>query len=119
MSKFGRRNGKAAKLTAREVIEIRKLYASSQATQGRLSIDFGISIGQIGRIVRGEVWQDLGHIEPTKEEIELSGRRMLELTKQVHEESALERMNREVAEEKATLPDNMIDELSEIPEGDI
>ena len=56
MSKFSRGHTKAAKLTATQVLEIRELY-NQGFTQGALSKQFHISVVQIGRIVRGEVWQ--------------------------------------------------------------
>lgn len=53
---FNRSNTKAAKLKAEQVIELKRLYAEGWS-QGRLSREFQISVGQIGRIVRGESWQ--------------------------------------------------------------
>ena len=52
---FERKNSKAAKLTPEDVRAIRKYYAEG-ATQGDLCRHFGVSVGQIGRIVRGESW---------------------------------------------------------------
>ena len=59
MSNFGQSNRKASKLSVSEVIEIRQLYAQGRLTQGELSRRFHVSIVQIGRIVRGEVWQSV------------------------------------------------------------
>ncbi len=53
---FERKNSKAAKLTPEDVRAIRKYYAEG-ATQGDLCRHFGVSVGQIGRIVRGERWR--------------------------------------------------------------
>ena len=53
---FGNRNTKSAKLTLTKVAEIRERYETGE-TQGSLARMFGVSIGQIGRIVRGESWQ--------------------------------------------------------------
>ena len=119
MSKFGGRNSRAAKLTIGQVREIRELYVASRASQGQLARDFGVSVVQIGRIVRGEVWQNLGPVAPTKEEMALSAQRMYELSEQIKNESPTDRMAREIFEAKKKLPDNMIDELSDLPEGDI
>lgn len=55
MTMFGRRNTKARKLTAYEVQQIRKAYEAGE-TQGSLARAYGMSVGQIGRIVRGESW---------------------------------------------------------------
>ena len=52
---FERKNSKAAKLTPEMVRQIRQYYAEG-ATQGDLCRHFGVSVGQIGRIVRGESW---------------------------------------------------------------
>jgi hypothetical protein len=59
MSRSGKvplRNTKAAKLTATQVAEIRRKYNDEGCTQGELSRIYGVGIGQIGRIVRGEAW---------------------------------------------------------------
>lgn len=57
MGKFRRGHTQAARLTATKVLEIRQRYASGE-TQGALSRDYQVSVGQIGRIVRGEAWQE-------------------------------------------------------------
>ena len=56
MTTFGLRNNAARKLTAYEVGELRRMYQEG-ATQGALAKSYGVSVGQIGRIVRGESWQ--------------------------------------------------------------
>ena len=53
---FNQRNTAAKKLTSELVEELRTRYEGGE-TQGKLSRDFGISVGQVGRIVRGESWQ--------------------------------------------------------------
>lgn len=58
MSAFTQQNSKASKLSASEVVEIRRLYLEGM-TQGALCREFGVSIVTIGRIVRGETWQRL------------------------------------------------------------
>jgi len=52
---FERKNVKASKLTPTQVMEIKARYGEG-ATQGALCREFGVSVGQIGRIVRGESW---------------------------------------------------------------
>lgn len=59
MAVFQQGNKRARKLSVTEVQEIRKLYAEGYKTQGQLSREFSVSVIQIGRIVRGEVWQDI------------------------------------------------------------
>lgn len=56
MPKFIRGATAAAKLTLEQVQEMRRHYRDG-ATQGDLSRYYGVSIGQVGRIVRGESWQ--------------------------------------------------------------
>jgi hypothetical protein len=56
MTVTNRNNTRAAKLKPMDVLNIRQMYADGW-TQSRLSRTYGISIGQIGRIVRGESWQ--------------------------------------------------------------
>lgn len=58
MTQFERRNAKASKLTPSQVVEIRRRYAEG-ATQNALCREYQMSIGQIGRIVRGESWHSL------------------------------------------------------------
>ena len=45
------------KLTAEDVQQIRAAYGEG-ATQGSLARYYGMSVGQIGRIVRGESWKE-------------------------------------------------------------
>jgi DNA-binding transcriptional regulator LsrR (DeoR family) len=66
--KFTRGHRRAAKLTPEQVLEIRRLYSEEGWTQSRLSLTFGMSVGQIGRIVRGEQWQGYTQI-PNEQEI--------------------------------------------------
>jgi len=74
---FGHRNKKAAKLGLVEVRQIRQLYGEG-ATQSALCRRFGVSIGQIGRIVRGESWQEeAGARLPSKEEADAILSRLL------------------------------------------
>ena len=55
----GQTNLNAAKLTATAVAEMRRLRAAG-ATQGALARMFGVSVVQVGRICRGEAWQEFG-----------------------------------------------------------
>jgi hypothetical protein len=72
MTKFSRTNVRAAKTTATAVLRIRELYNAGW-TQGRLSREFHLSVGQIGRIVRGEAWQEYSHaVAPHPDEIQHS-----------------------------------------------
>lgn len=73
---FSRGNTRASKLRASQVQEIRTLYAAGH-TQGALARDYGVSIVQIGRIVRFEVWQHLPPPGPSDAEIRESEQRML------------------------------------------
>lgn len=75
--KFEARNTRSAKLTAGQVIDMRHKYAHLRYTQGRLAREYGLSVVQVGRILRGESWQGLP-IEPTSEEIAASARRVFE-----------------------------------------
>jgi hypothetical protein len=58
---------RAAKISPANAIEIREKYAQGW-TQGRLSREFKLSVGQIGRIVRGESWQQFGLIRTSHEQ---------------------------------------------------
>lgn len=69
MSKFSLGHYRAAKLTPSDVLEIRRLYSEENWSQGRLAREFKMSVGQIGRIVRGESWHQYHQI-PTDQEIE-------------------------------------------------
>lgn len=55
MANFGAKESRARKLTLTQVRELKGFYEQG-ATQGALAKHYGISIGQIGRIVRGESW---------------------------------------------------------------
>ena len=52
---FERRNKMARKMTPSQVADMRLAY-SQGATQGALCSRFGVSVGTVGRIVRGESW---------------------------------------------------------------
>ena len=63
---FQKGNTRSSKLTPTQVHEIRQLYAQGWS-QGRLCRQYDISIGQIGRIVRGESWKQYRQV-PTQQE---------------------------------------------------
>jgi len=71
MPAFERSNVKASKVTPTQVVEIKERYAKGE-TQGSLCRAFGLSVGQIGRIVRGESWGHLGGGVTTDAEAEAS-----------------------------------------------
>lgn len=48
----------ASKLTAAQVAEMRQRYREGWS-QSKLANHYGVGIGHVGRIVRGEVWQTL------------------------------------------------------------
>jgi len=76
---FQTHNTRRAVLTASKVQEMRALYGKGHVTQGQLARDYGVSVVQVGRIVRGEVWQGLGPQQAGARELEDSAQRMLEL----------------------------------------
>ena len=55
MGKFNQHNIRAAKMTPSTVRELREFYMAGRS-QGALARQYGISVGQVGRIVRGEAW---------------------------------------------------------------
>ncbi len=57
--KFGMHNRRAAKLGAVQVEAMRREYMNGM-TQRELGAKYGVSVGQVGRIVRGESWMDTG-----------------------------------------------------------
>ena len=92
MSAFTQQNSKASKLSASEVVEIRRLYLEGM-TQGALCREFGVSIVTIGRIVRGETWQKLPVAEkPLSEgEMKASQERVLAMLAKPVKDSPLTR----------------------------
>ncbi len=58
---FNRHNNRAAKVTHTIVLEMRERYALGWS-QGRLAREYHLSVGQVGRIVRGESWQQFSTI---------------------------------------------------------
>ena len=64
MSKFAKGHRHAAKLTAEQVYTIRERYDAGE-TQGALAREYGVTIGTIGRAVRGETHQSVPAPAPT------------------------------------------------------
>lgn len=62
------------KLTSIDVSDIREAYEMG-ATQRELCIKYNMSIGQIGRIVRGESWTKV-QMMPSADELEASANRL-------------------------------------------
>lgn len=85
MSKFTKRNSKAAKINATIVQEIRDKYASGYYTQSSLSIEYQLSVVQIGRIVRGESWQGAAtQLRPaSRQELDEMAQRLLATQREV------------------------------------
>lgn len=59
--RFPMGNTKAGKLNGLQVADIRVKYHQEGWSQGRLAREFQVTIGTIGRIVRGETWQNSPH----------------------------------------------------------
>lgn len=75
-SKFTYRNNKAAKVTAPLVIEMRARWARGNVTQAQLCREYGLSVVQMGRILRGESWQNVA-MPLGEEDMAASAQRML------------------------------------------
>lgn len=110
--KFWSRNSAAAKLDASQVYELRARYATGRVTQGQLSRDYGISVVQVGRIVRGEVWQKLDAPPPTAEQITASAERLMEVQRATLRERMAEDIKAEQEREKRS--DTLLEELNNL-----
>jgi hypothetical protein len=110
MTVFEAGNRRGTKLTAAVVQEIRARYATGRVTQGALSRTYLVSIAQIGRIVRGEVWQSLPPAAPSDTIIEASARKMFALQESFN---GTARLQREAAD--LGRGDRMLDELASPP----
>lgn len=95
MTKFRKNNLRSAKLNGEQVMEIRAKFAK-RVTQGQLAREYGMSVVQIGRIVRCESWAELPEIVTdqefhmqvakaeygvSKSEVQRSAERVMELLK--------------------------------------
>lgn len=106
------------KLTASQVQDIRILYNRGDCTQAQLSRDFGVTVIQIGRIVRNEVWQNLPPPTPDNKEQALQFERLMK----IQEEQAtpgldkLQQIHAEIQANKKIGTD-IIDLLSEDEDG--
>lgn len=58
--RFGMGNSRASTLNELDVVEIREKYWQQGFTQGALARLKGVTVGTIGRVVRGETWQHVG-----------------------------------------------------------
>lgn len=58
--KFTKGHRQAGKLNGEQVLRIRELYGAGYS-QGSLARTFQVTIGTIGRIVRGESWQGIAN----------------------------------------------------------
>lgn len=61
---LNRGNPRSAKVTPDQVLNIRRRYTQGE-TQSILARDYGLSVGQIGRIVRNEAHQNLDPVPET------------------------------------------------------
>lgn len=83
------RGNKTRKLGLEQVQEMRRLYGEG-VTQGALARHFGMSVGQVGRIVRGESWQEgAGNRMPTQAEQDATLKRLLDLQERVNTQKEL------------------------------
>lgn len=106
--KFQYRNSRAAKIGPAQVVEMRARYAAGRTTQGQLSREFGLSVVQVGRIVRNEVWQDLPDLPLNEAELQDSAQRLLAVQRSVSERLASAIVEQK---EKDQAGDKMINEL--------
>ena len=117
MTKFHAGNSKAAKLTADIVQSMRREYQEGRVTQGALAKRYHVSVVQIGRILRREVWHDLAVPMVDAGIVADSARRMMELQNQVNEGrdaegmSAMDKLNWDIAKKRAVMPETILAEL--------
>jgi len=99
MAVFSRGNVKSSKLTPTQVYEMRRRYEQGWS-QGRLSREYGVSVGQIGRIVRGESWQSYGKPDSREEleELRLEAAKMDDAPLSEAEAKAIEESQRKLME---------------------
>lgn len=107
---FARNHGKAGKLTLDQVGEIRRYYAEG-ATQGALARHYGVAIGTIGRIVRGESWA--GQVragQGTQAELDASKARLALMLGAAGVEEMMEKIRRGESLELGTAGKEMVAE---------
>lgn len=92
MSKFRRGHITRAKLTPQQVLEMRNRGASGE-THGSLSRAFGIGIGQVGRILRGEAWQEYQQPETESEQLHQQAVGTIAVS-QYNEQASLEKLSK-------------------------
>lgn len=116
MAKFSAHNSRAAKVTAEMVLRMRLEYAKG-ATQNELADRYDLSVVQVGRIVRGESWRHVAN--PAKalsaEELAAVARRLIDIRPDVEQvapegETALERMQKDVTQERRSAVDDFLDD---------
>jgi DNA-binding transcriptional regulator LsrR (DeoR family) len=79
MGTFQLKNSKAMKLTQGDVRMIREMYEQG-TTQGALAREFQVSVGQIGRIVRGESRQtDAVKPQATLQELDSLAQKLMQV----------------------------------------
>jgi len=114
---FSRRNIASAKLTPQSVLEIRQLYNDGWS-QGRLARHFHVSVITIGRVVRGESWQQY-YQEPHPDEIRDSEARFMQemQAKELFDELAKGEDAQGISKEKSEI--EKVDEFIRQKEGGI
>lgn len=112
--KFKAGNRGAAKLTARDIQQMRHDYATGTVTQGDLCRKYNISVIQVGRILRRECWRGVPDFELTAFDLDASARRLLAIQEEVNRQSATAKMQEALREERETgrAGDKLLDELT-------
>ena len=115
MTKMSRFNTKAAKLTPSQVYELREKYANGDS-QGKLAREYQVSVGQIGRIVRGESWQQYTNPAEIAQGARESEQRMQQIMSRgepTDEEiqASFEKLQRMLAEDVGTKVKSDLDEF--------
>ena len=105
---------RAAKLTIHEVQQMRHDYASGRFTQGALARRHGVSVFQVGRIIRHECWQHVEELALEPFDLEQSARRLLAIQEQVNEQKATAKMQDSIRAdvESGKTGDKLLDELT-------
>lgn len=113
-SQFKPNNRYGAKITVTDVQKMRADYATGKTTQGALSRIYGISVIQIGRIIRYESWQNVPPFVLSGEDLALSANRILRIQEEAERRSAAQKMQDEIMEarEKGKTGDKYLDELT-------